>query len=241
MDVLTSGRIRFTQPEGLNDLFESLPSFDGFKYGSVIEDAEALFGSRFPPEDKAKLDAMLPGMFQKAIGGHALFLSLTRQRNNAMMWAHYAKGHRGFVIGFDADHDFFRPEFGKALEGLTPVVYSPDRQKMTADGYAGLTDQDKRGLVLRKSADWSYEEELRLIMHPNHAVERKQVNGEPVFLFEFPPEILREVIFGFRMARELRQTVADVVASRYRLAELYEAVPHPTEYRLDVRAVPGRA
>ena len=44
--------------------------------------------------------------FCKAAQNKVAILSLTEERNNLLMWSHYAHQHRGFVIGFKSSHDF---------------------------------------------------------------------------------------------------------------------------------------
>ena len=39
---------------------------------------------------------------------NVVILSLTRTPLNALMWAHYGEEHKGFVIGYDVDDQFFK-------------------------------------------------------------------------------------------------------------------------------------
>ena len=39
-----------------------------------------------------------------------LILSLSAERKNLLMWAHYAAEHTGFMISLDAQHSYFNPE-----------------------------------------------------------------------------------------------------------------------------------
>ena len=55
-------------------------------------------------------------------------LSLSETPDNLLMWAHYAEGHRGFVLMFDGCHDFFKGDrsvFG--FEKPERVEYSSER------------------------------------------------------------------------------------------------------------------
>lgn len=50
---------------------------------------------------------------------NSAILSLTRSPLNPLMWAHYAAGHSGFVIGFDERS----AEFTDELSNLIPVQF----------------------------------------------------------------------------------------------------------------------
>jgi hypothetical protein len=54
-------------------------------------------------------------------------LSLTKQRNNLLMWSHYSASHQGFVIGFDAAHPFFNTQKPRIMTDLSEVTYSDRR------------------------------------------------------------------------------------------------------------------
>src|SRR6185437_6477137 len=103
-------------------------------------------------------------------------LCLSAKCNDLLMWSHYANGHRGLCLEFEASD--YTPFFGAAL----PVKYRDDRPTFDPDGTQW---QRVESAVLTKSKGWSYEEEWRVIDHD-------QGHG----VHQFPARCLTGVIFG---------------------------------------------
>src|SRR5262249_27057848 len=74
---------------------------------------------------------------------------LTTKPDCPLMWGHYADHHRGVCLEFDAHS----PDFRKAIE----VDYSAEYPKYS------LAERTDISPFHSKSADWSYEQEYRLI------------------------------------------------------------------------------
>jgi hypothetical protein len=74
--------------------------------------------------------------------------SFSQYKNNILMWSHYADYHKGFCIEYNF-YDVF-PRFGSVF----PVTYDND--------VIERSNNDIR-FMLRKSEDWSYEYEWRII------------------------------------------------------------------------------
>lgn len=141
IDVIENGCIRFTQAAALNDPFEVYPCFKVFKESlkersrSVLKTVEDHFNARqvvigsimIPKlaQDKTK-------QLQCDLSTQYSMLSLTEKRNNLLMWSHYTDAHRGFVIGFDADHSFFHGEKPRGMTSLSKVNYSKERPVVPA-------------------------------------------------------------------------------------------------------------
>jgi hypothetical protein len=120
IDVLEQGRIRFTQPGALNDPFETLPCFTQYKQAllkSLHVGAQKKFGAEAAQatltERQALIDRALLDI-PKSMSRHFVLLSLSKVRNNLLMWSHYTDSHRGFVIGFDSNNPFFSPGQGSS-------------------------------------------------------------------------------------------------------------------------------
>lgn len=54
------------------------------------------------------------------IASETLALSLSEKADDLLMWAHYAKHHEGFVIGFDGKHPMFKGT-GEGIYTVTKV------------------------------------------------------------------------------------------------------------------------
>src|SRR5215469_2660517 len=104
---------------------------------------------------------------------------LTERPESALMWSHYAEGHTGICLEFDAEN----LPFGAA----TQVVYRsqyPVYDVVTV-GYEPLVD---------KSEDWAYEREWRLIAEErSYALSPDSAKTDNDFL-AVPPGALKSVI-----------------------------------------------
>jgi Protein of unknown function (DUF2971) len=122
----------------------------------------------------------------------------TKRHDNILMWAHYADMHKGVVLGFrpDAALDSF-------LCLLEPVTYSEVRPSFynRFDTLLGNTLKFEemaafiRSLTATKSPEWSYEEELRIVI-PSWIPE-----GQAAKLVPFYPHELAELYLGLRVDR----------------------------------------
>jgi hypothetical protein len=92
-DVLKNSHIRFTQPAALNDPFEVRPNL-----------REML---RYYPEEAHQAIKDFFGRWNEDNASDLAFLSLSKNRNNLLMWSHYCDSHRGFIVGFDSTDPFF--------------------------------------------------------------------------------------------------------------------------------------
>jgi hypothetical protein len=243
VDVLENGYIRFTQVAALNDPFETYPCFQVFKESLENRSRETLerHKARFDEHAVASGHKIIPRMvkqhldeFRDQLVNEYLMLSLTRKRNNLLMWSHYAQAHRGLVIGFDADNPFFqREEMPRIFTPLWEVKYSDKRPVVPtfAECDKDLTEM----LFLTKSSHWAYEEELRMFAQPRAAAKViEDVNRLPIYLVEFPRECIREVIFGHLMSKLLKERIAQLVQEQYGNAMLFQATLNDTDFDLDI-------
>ena len=127
----------------------------------------------------------LDGISQFIKGENLAILSLTRTPLNPLMWAHYAEDHRGFVIGYDVDDEFFQSKKYNLIsvnEGA--VIYTTEKEEMDipTDPQNALVrsitavcigeesenpPEDTINLLkkafLHKHLCWAYEEEVRVV------------------------------------------------------------------------------
>jgi tetratricopeptide (TPR) repeat protein len=236
VDVLVNARIRFTQPSQLNDPFEHAAKLDGIvpaqgpiqtaAPGTLGELIGQLFGHALRFGVGAAEGAVRSG-YSDSHGA----LSLTAHTDSLLMWAHYAAEHRGFVIEFDTSHPFFdRGSGSDKPEGLYPVRYTDERPVLSLSEYYRA--------VLYKSPDWAYEDEWRLLLPLAEAANSDftDAQGEPVHLFEFPPQSVSSVIVGCRAPEALADELADLLLSdpRYAHTKLLVADEDPDRYALRI-------
>lgn len=82
-------------------------------------------------------------------------LCLTEQKDNLLMWSHYADSHRGFCVKFDTSDSYFDARRGARDEfyHLREVKYLSERPKKALSKMSGID------LLLAKSDVWAYEKE----------------------------------------------------------------------------------
>lgn len=248
VDVIENGSIRFTQADALNDPFETYPCFHVFKKSLEERSHRTLERNkaRFRAEAVVAGELAIPRMvnekvteLRRQLCQDYPMLSLTTKRNNLLMWSHYASAHRGFVVGFDAEHPFFnKVEMPRTITPLSQVRYSDKRPLVPVFDEC---DQDlTEMLFLTKSGHWAYEEELRMFARPKVAdVVLQDNNGLNIYLYKFPPECVREIIFGCLMEQSLKERITNAVRERYPNAELFQAALNETGFDLDIAPYNG--
>ncbi len=250
LDVLSNGRIRFTQPAVLNDPFETLPAFTAFRDTQQKEIALD-FSHKIEIFDALgiKTDELLNHLFDSVydkvaelFSPHFGILSLSRRRDNILMWSHYADSHRGFVIGFDSENEFFAPSNGKANDGLRDVKYSNKRPILPADGLNLLNTDGmnmwNEHIFFTKSEDWAYEQEMRILASPSAADHKIPVdNGWDIRLYSFDSHAVKEIIVGCRASVETQTKLMQIWRTQYQDAEMLTSTISPTDFSIEIKQI----
>lgn len=106
---------------------------------------------------------------------------LSMNCSNILMWSHYAHYHQGLCLEFDIlqDPDFFCLTLPvKYVDSMPEYYYPVDNEELVYK------------IIQPKSADWKYEEEVRVVKTQS-AIEK---NGSQAF--HFNPNALCKIIFG---------------------------------------------
>lgn len=147
-------------------------------------------------------------------------LSFSRTPTDALLWSHYAEGHCGLCLGFDAEAlelegVFIKGDveyaskppyvdlFLRMTEELGEVVRPWEEEhkhsnKRGDEFYTSQLSRLMRSNLLVKSEKWKYEQEHRMI------------TSTPG-LRAFPPRALREVIQGTKMRESDRETLSNIL------------------------------
>lgn len=258
VDVLENGRIRFTQAAALNDPFDVYPCLDEVKAAlrARAQRTAARVRHRFDRVQNTVGEMSIPILvkrhtdkFQAYLREEHPLLSLTRQRNNLLMWAHYTDCHRGFVIGFDRHHPFFNQTLPSLITPVHDVSYENERCVVTGMLFSEVVESDDydsegfdlaiRSILLTKSVHWSYEEELRMFAKKGAAVNtsHRDNHGHRVLLYELPLECVKEIIFGYQVNPKLKRRAIDVVKAQLPWVDLFDAKLSPTLFDLDINPI----
>jgi hypothetical protein len=160
-------------------------------------------------------------IFAATFDTYGLFCA-TRTYRNLLMWAHYADRHAGVVLGLRADLTK-----DSMLRLTKPVRYSDQRPHAidTVDEFIASLDLPSNEAARKigdklfhtKSAEWAYEEEVRLLMPAG--VE----NGAAAGYFPFGSNELVELYLGFRMPDDKK---AQIIQLAKALNQTSEYPPH---------------
>jgi Protein of unknown function (DUF2971) len=178
---------------------------------------------RMEPEVLKSLAPSIDAILNKNVG----IMCLSEVPDSILMWGHYTDDHRGFVLGFDSDHEFFsrrrsqQDEFGF----LRRVNYQKERPKVV------LSDTSSPVWFNTKSEQWAYEKEWRILRVLSGADCRKNGTSFPICLFEFPEDAVLEIIIGLRSPPPLIQQLESIIR-KFPRATLLQAQENPTEYSL---------
>jgi hypothetical protein len=230
IDVLENSRIRFTQIALLNDPFETLPYFGHLKKYLLNQDPEVA------DVQLLATSSLLNRMF--------VILSLSKVRNNLLMWAHYTNSHKGFVVGFDSSSPFFKPGNGKGVDGLKEVKYSKKRNRVPAEDDKSFDDPTLpilgRSITFIKSSAWRYEKEMRILAYTLSAdANSKDSDGNLIYLFDFPPNSVKQIIIGHNASPLLRERIVSLKIQQYPNAKLFREVLDNSQFELKIEPFVG--
>lgn len=237
--ILANGSLWFSAASQLNDPFETMA------------------GAGLISADKLEFWAE----FKRNVTNDAEFrtLCLTREPLSPLMWAHYADQHRGIVLGFDAElaglndlsncaipaqHGSIRYTRTKPMHGyeaLAPVVNGP----RFADCYdpRSLTFFERNFLF--KSAEWHYEEEVRIVKTVNSLIsksERINMKSHPPkgIPFVIPAIAIKEIYLGQRFYLNDEDQMRDIfkfISTAAPDAALFDGYPDDKSWRMLSRQI----
>lgn len=137
-------------------------------------------------------------------------LSLTEDKKNQLMWAHYANSHRGFVIGIEDTDPLLTPNVNdvRLCGKLRPVKYS---NSIPIVEYDPGNVQLHIDVFYTKREDWSYEKEYRIIRMLDTA---DYIKENKYHLFKIQPQNVKEVIFGCNVEAEVVRAIKEKSLSK---------------------------
>ena len=237
-DFFKTYRLRFTQPMALNDPYECLPAISETDYKKLLKQAvesvenEDLM-SRITTNDTERqmilnelssacesleqqykesnrVEEMFMESYLRNLNERVVIFCLSKRNDSSLMWSHYTDGHKGFIIGFESEHKFFKrqkddpPDIGT----LEEVRYSADRYVVDIANLK-ITSE----LFLIKNNEWEYEKEMRLVKNQNQASEVIDTQNPKIFLFDTPKDAITSVIFGINSSEELKKEIQENLQS----------------------------
>lgn len=182
------------------------------------------------PKDKELMLDMCKITLQKIVMG-SLLICFSKIPDNILMWAHYAGKHEGYCLEFSVDK--MKKSF-LWTQGLYDIDYSEENLRPLI----GMSNEELKNMematkvLLRKSHDWGYEEEVRYI-HGHIGF-----NGIEKEYFEFSPDCLTNVIFGAKMPFSYQKGFSVLIQGlqKYKTT-LSSAKLNSYKYQVDIEAL----
>ncbi len=253
VDVLTNKMIRFTQPTIFNDPFETELNIKRFAseeytrkvYDELLEKKLSSVPKEFRQyvrkimeKDESreclnkKMGDLLPQskeVIKDTIAKNVGILSLTEEKNNLLMWSHYAFSHTGFVIGFDSQNEFlnFRRSEQDEFGYLKKVQYKQNRPSLN---FAEMNSED---VFFTKSIHWAYEKEWRILQILDNA----DYKDDPIYLFKFQTAAVKEIILGDKIADSEKNNILKIINANYDYVTIYQSKIDESEYKLNFEKI----
>jgi hypothetical protein len=259
-----NARLRYTQPHLFNDPFEFEPHYEiastdegilkaalkeGEELGIPEADTKDFFNLIIREDNREERERRSKRILFELFCRMSGVLSLTERCDSLLMWAHYARSHEGFVVGFDLSQwDVTEgPGRGASPQGhLRKVAYSEIRPSSRY-----LLELSYDEMFFTKSIEWEYEKEWRVIKTLDVKLEAmlavmelvfedKPVPSElsaPVMLVDFPRASVQSVFLGARSRPEIRAAIEAATSSSrdYSRVALYSAEIDDKTFRLNFR------
>lgn len=189
-------------------------------------------------------------------------VSLAENRDNLLLWAHYASNHYGMCLGFEWDETGLPP--------AAEVIYQ--NRYRTLEFYSHTEAELAAISLLQKSVDWAYEREWRSVAKPeveytssfapdeHYEKELKVLRSNPdrspyyseenlkekyTFLVSnvkvegsgpkaFNQSALKEVVFGMRMSQCDMESHINMIEGYGFKPKFFQARKNPKRYQVDI-------
>ena len=162
-------------------------------------------------------------------------LSLATTWKNLLLWAHYAKHHKGICVAFKSNEDLFRIAFKVIYQDDLPVIIRPQ------DDPELMIDKT----FLTKSKCWEYEDEWRIIKrkvsqyekdtthYPDKEFQRLMIDCNGPGFYKFRAKAIESVTIGMRTSASDEKFVIESMISSSNEVPLYRAVASKKKYEIE--------
>jgi hypothetical protein len=208
--------LKFNCPINFNDPFDcNMANLKFSKTQSSIDEINhALTTSLMSEDEKTALllniedPLIFANMYREVVQQRIEYSKVTcfsKQYNNTLMWSHYADQHKGACLQFDGSLNHSEILKTRTIDALLEVNYDKTRSiNYNVDRSKAIID-----LFTRKSADWRYEEELRIIIFNSTDIQ------------EYRKNFLTGVIFGCRMSDHDKKKLMYLIRTKYKFKVKY--------------------
>lgn len=144
-------------------------------------------------------------------------ISFAAERDNVLLWSHYANSHQGICIEFSSETILYKLAHRVNYQSDYPSFIYPH------DQYEGLNT------IVTKSTDWLYEREYRTFDVPGSASQLRLEDGK----FRLADAAISRVYFGARMPQEHQDQIIESIQRGPFTPELFKATLRTDAYALN--------
>ena len=169
-------------------------------------------------------------------------LSLSAKWNHHLMWSHYADSQFGIALELNENDEFFSQQSEFKFSKINHVRYTKTRPKFefqidNVDSYK--TNNEVGNIFLRKSIDWVYEQEYRVIhlLHNKYNSGVKDKNGFEIYLYPLPNSVFKSVIFGFRTSQNKIDEIISLASQSIPHIKFYKVLPSSKNYNFKKKKI----
>jgi len=181
-----------------------------------------------------KVGLSLTNLNRETLDKNYGILSLTKTKDNLVMWAHYASDHSGFLIEFN---DFlWTPPDNLIRHSIRFEEVKYSRERPYFDSLVNqlqsenLLENFYYESLITKSIHWKYENEIRLINNLQNATE---VLDGIFYLFSFDPKSISSIYLGQMMKPEVKDEIVSILTKeKYEHVKIYQSELHKAKYKL---------
>lgn len=247
-DLLSGDSLMFSPRDSFNDPFDSRPGLkvdfntkEGKNYlqkriktsSSLKPGARILEAKRIARIEKNAHSDEYDGI-RKLLDSVGI-LSLATTWDNLLLWAHYAKHHKGICVSLKSDIDLFRIAFKVIYQEELPIIIRPQ------DSAESMIDKT----FLTKSKCWEYEDEWRILKrkasqyekdttyYPDKEFQRLMVDCNGPGFYKFDHNAIESVTIGMRTNIEDEKFVRDAMSKLGNGTPLYKAKPSKIKYQVE--------
>lgn len=178
------------------------------------------------------MDVMMKYEYLKIMNTSVGIFCLAKNYDNILMWSHYCNSHTGIVLEINTNNSFF--------EHLNKIDYPESnarpRLKLSKRDYTKQESEELlKQLLYSKSILWSYEEEYRDYkqLALGEKIDKTDELDFPIYLFDFPKEIISGVYFGVRVNDNKYENFRNTIECKYSNLTFKRATLNENKFSMD--------
>lgn len=139
--------------------------------------------------------------------------------DSVLMWTHYADWNNGLVVTFNTAKEFWKEEH------FQPITYTNERIQLPDEN----TDENKYvwDILTRKSTDWKYEKEWRLI-----SFSMRNQN-----YLNIDPRVVTAIYLGLNVTNAQQKNILKIQKAKYPHAKVFRMKRNNSNYKLEYEQI----